>query len=605
MNKNTTTWDGLVQTFSESMKALKAMSKTQQELPDSLMINQTKYEASHEIANQLNTFFVASILEIQQTIQLYHYNDYGNRRLMTIFDNFEPTNITEVQSVMSSIKTRAGLDYINIDIMKDSIEIIGPFLVETINDSLNSGYFPKSWRNSVVTPLLKVQGSCEASDLRPINQISMPDKITQHIVRRQLESHVKTNDLISPMQSGFREKFSCETAVNLVINEWKTEIDNGFIVIALFLDLRRAFETVDHTILIKTLEFYGLTGNVVNWFRSWLSNRSQQTMYKGNLSGKVPINVGIPQGTPLSCTLFILYINRLVQRCDRLKIKLFADDTLLWIVTKPEFMNEAVRIFNEELKTVFKYLCMLKLKVNTKKTVLMVIGSKYNIERIDIPIVLDIGGDIIQRVEEIKYLGVIIDQYLSFNSNHKYVCKKLASKTYFLLRNAKKLDTKTKLLYYKSLIYPHFQYCSTVLFLCNNQQIHDLQIMQNRCMRVILNCDYYQSIQSMLDKLELLDVQQIVNYNVLLLIYKATKNMLPKYLCEKLLYVSETQPYNLRNNDKFRLPMYKKTCTQNSVFYNGVKMFNQFSTSVNINSSSLNELKSVLRHYVKTNFSSH
>lgn len=143
---------------------------------------------------------------------------------VTVLDTLEQTDINEIQSIISSIKTKAGLDYINVDVAKDSPASIGELIVETINASLNSGYFPIHWRNTVITPILKVQGSREASDLSPINQIIVPDYIIQHVVRRQLDSHIQTNDLISPMQSGFREKFSCETAVNLVVNDRKSDI---------------------------------------------------------------------------------------------------------------------------------------------------------------------------------------------------------------------------------------------------------------------------------------------------------------------------------------------------------------------------------------------
>lgn len=234
-----------------------------------------------------------------------------------------------------------------------------------------------------------------------------------------------------------------------MVNDWKVDTDGGNVVIALFLDQRRAFETVDHEILLSTLEFYGVTYTVLDWFKSWLSQRTQQTKYDGIVSNKIFVNIGIPQCTPLSCILFVLYINRVVQLCDKLQIKLFSDDSLFWIVTRPENITEAIRIMNNEMNNIYRYLSMLKLKINTKKTVFMVIGSKYNLSRLNIPIEIVIGGERINRVTEIKYLGVMIDQHLDFAVNHRHVCKKIAFKTNFLMRNSKRLDQNTKLIYYK------------------------------------------------------------------------------------------------------------------------------------------------------------
>lgn len=237
----------------------------------------------------------------------------------------------------------------------------------------------------------------------------------------------------------------------------------------------------------------------------------------------------------------------------------------------------------------------------------MVIGSKYNLSRLSHPIQLFIGGDAISRVNEMKYLGVMIDQNLDFSVNHRHVCKKIAFKTNFLLRNCKKLDMKTKLLFYKSVIQPHFQYCATILFLCNQGQLHELQVLQNRCMRIILNCDIYTSINFMLEKLDLLDVVQILNFNVILTIYKASKSLLPSYLCENLSSVSVQQPYNLRNNNEYRLPFYQRSATQNSLFYNGVNMFNQYlrTSNAQVQNQNTQQFKTDLKQYVKSHFASH
>lgn len=519
---------------------------------------------------------------------------------MTILSEFDAIDEEELLSVIKHIKTKSGIDFVNIDVVNDAMQTLKPFLLNTINSSLNKGYCPKQWRKSMVTPIKKIQNAYDASDLRPINQISIPDKITEHFVKKQIESHVQVNEILTPRQSAFRAKYSCETAVNLVVAEWKENLDEGMVVIAVFLDFRRAFETVNHEILLRILSDYGITGKVNDWIKSWLTNRTQRTKYNCSVSEEIPIDIGDPQGTPLSCLLFALYINRLPNALNQCAIKMFADDTLIWIAVKRSDILNAVQILNTELLIVEQFLQMLRLKLNYAKTQFMVIGN--NVESIDVQI--HFGDMQINRTDIIKYLGVMIDHALNFHANHEYVLKKIAKKTNYLGRQRKKFDLTTKKLLYTSTIAPHLDYCATVLYYSTNEQIVELQRLQNRCMRHILNLDRYAHVDDMLKTLNMMDVRQRINFNVILTIHKAATGCLPDYLCNQLKTVNELQPYNLRTNQMYRVPQYKKDSTQKSIFHNGVKMYNDFKKIKSTNVS-INVMKSQLEEYVKSKFSSH
>ena len=181
----------------------------------------------------------------------------------------------------------------------------------------------------------------------------------------------------------------------------------------------------------------------------------------------------------------------------------------------------------------------------------------------------------IEKVQLIKYLGIMIDDKLNLKKNTELVLKKMAKKTGFLMRNRKKVDTEAKLMLYKSIVAPHIDYCSSILYLCYSGEISDLQKIQNRALRAIYNESRYASIDVMLRNSNILDVKQRIYFNVLLLLYKAKNNLLPEYLCERLTYVRDAQPYTLRSNDRLRPSVLISAFSQNSVFYNGVIMINE------------------------------
>jgi len=168
----------------------------------------------------------------------------------------------------------------------------------------------------------------------------------------------------------------------------------------------------------------------------------------------------------------------------------------------------------------------------------------------------------------------------------------------------RKLDKSTKLLLYKTLFLPHLNYCSSVLFLSNEQQLIDLQRVQNIALRHILLKDRYEHIESMLNELSILDVKQQIYYNTLILLHKAEYNRLPEYISEIFKYVGDNQPYNLRNNKNFSIPQVRTAFAQNSVIYKGIQLYNQFKTEFSV-TQNMNKMKKLATQFVKNKFKSH
>jgi DNA-directed RNA polymerase subunit F len=567
--------------------------------PNCVELNGSVLTDNSEIAEQLNTYFVNSVKDINNSIPNITYSTMSERNLIAEWIDFQYTNIAEVSDIMNEIKTKSGLNNVNVEMIKHVMATYGSNIIEIMNESLRSGIFPRMWKYTIVVPVPKIKGSIKAQEMRPINMAPVLSKILQSVVKRQLEVYLKNNEILSKYQSAFREKHSCETALNLVINKWKEKLEEKKVIIAVFLDLKRAFETVVVDILLKILHRYGVRGTVYNWFKSWMVERTQYTKYKDEMSNPMKVDIGIPQGTPLSCPLFNIYFNDIVDYVNHCFLNLFADDALLWIAC--DTLEDALYKIQTDFDFINNFMQMHKLKLNVDKTSFMVITRK----RIPEDIQIYANGCEIKRLTVVKYLGVMIDHQLQFKDNTEYVSKKIAKKIGFLMRNKKKMDMQTKVMLYKSIVAPHLDFCSSILFMCSAGELIDLQRQQNKALRAILNENMYASVREMLTRTQLLDVKQRIYYNVLLLIYKATKNLLPEYLCERLNVVGDVQPYLLRNSEYLRPLALVTASSQNCVFYNGVKLFNEMTYKNYKTNCDINEFKKEAISFVKNNYKSH
>lgn len=529
-----------------------------------------KETEAKQIAEKFNDYFIKSIEEVHDSIEIV--NDDINidsllRKNVSSFIEFEPLTIEHLNKIINKMKHKASADGIDLKLVDDAMPCVGPTLLEIINESFQTGIFPDIWKTTSVTPIPKVNNTKNCDEFRPINMLPTLEKIVEHAAKEQLEYFLETYGVLTERQSGFRRKHSCETALNLVLSEWKEEVECNRKVAAVFLDLKRAFEIVDRDRLLVKLRGYGVRGTVLKWFKSYLTDRKQVTRYDGVNSRSRCVGLGVPQGSVLRPLLFVIYINDVVCATTNCRVNLFADDTLVSISDTD--VNTAVNKLNSELKIIAKWLKVNKLKLNTGKTKAMVIYSSAiaNInEKVD--------GENIDYVNEINYLGVIIDNKLSFTKYVDCIVKKVAKKINFFGRISVKLGLWAKILVYKTIIAPHFDYCSTVLFLVNEGDMYKLQKLQNRAMRVILRCSKYTKTSLMLDALQWLSIKETVYFNTLIIIFKIVKNLLPSYLSRFIVYTYNVHNYGIRSAGNFRLDLNRKVCSQNSLFYKGLKLFN-------------------------------
>lgn len=544
-----------------------------------------------DIANGFNQYFICSITELNESIPNHQHVEEVPVNLDATFQ-FRNVSIAEIKYCLRELKNNTDEFFIKPSVLLDAIFVLGTQIADVINESFSSGIFPDALKTSIIKPIQKIAGSVHIADYRPINMLCCVERLMELLAYNQFNAFIKSNNILNDNQSGFRAQHSCETAINDVLYEWREAQDQSKIIIAVFLDFQRAFETIDQNLLVKKLAKYGVVNNSLDWFNSYLSNRKQIVKIGETKSQELNNSLGVPQGSILGPLLFILYINHIPACLKHCVAKMFADDTLVYVIS--DRIDEATQKINEDLNILYERLCQNKLKLNVNKTKVMIICNK-NIDKNSVNI--HINGTRLKIENEIKYLGNIIDDKLKFDKNINNVCKKVGQKCNVLSRLRHEMNLNQKLTIYKSIVEPHFSYCSSILYLSNKTDLDRLQVIQNRCLRQILNANRFTNSHEMLTNLKLMNVQQIIVFRTLIFIYKITKGLAPPYLANKIKYNYENQSRMLRNAGEIKVTNANKSCSQNSLFYNGIKLFNSIPLEIK-NADSLTTFQTKIRKYV-------
>ena len=224
----------------------------------------------------------------------------------------------------------SGLKDLPSYILRLTFKVLLKQLLIIMNKSLYNGYFPKAWRKAIVVPIPKVNIPEEIGDLRPIALTPLPGKIIERFVHTQLTTHFDTHHIFTDEQNGFRKKHSTIDTIFRCTFDLQINKNNRINTIFLYVDFKKAFDTVNHKLLITNLPNYGINNLALNWVKTYLTNRTQQTQIGTDLSGEREVKTGVPQGSILGPTFFLCYINDIIKVCRNSKILLYADDTVLY-----------------------------------------------------------------------------------------------------------------------------------------------------------------------------------------------------------------------------------------------------------------------------------
>ena len=399
-----------------------------------------------------------------------------------------PTTPEWCEQAHSKLKPRCatGLDQLPPSALIAGCSIICFPLSSIINSSISSSNFPCQWKCASIRPLHKGGDHEKATNYRPISILSATSKLMEKRVQLQLSSRLNSNSLLFPLQSGFCPSHSTQTLLLHCLDRWYKAIDQKKLVGVVFLDISKAFDTVSHELLLSKLSNLGLSVSAVSWLCSYLSNCCHVTRVADLLFPWLPF-LGVPQGSVLGPTLFYVFINDYPSMLPPDSTVLFADDTTIYIVSdKLTSIQSSLQLC---LDLANLWLQRNGLMINVSKTKSMLIHSGRKI--VDGNLTLKIEQSIVEQVWCYKFLGVVVNDTLTWVDHIDMVCKKVSRSLNLLRRLSWFLPQSLLVLFLKSYILPHFDYCDVVWFGSTKSESHRLESLLNfACCTVLRRCKH-------------------------------------------------------------------------------------------------------------------
>ena len=377
-------WNSIKNTW-KGTKPIITIKDISADIPKSLSVDGATISNPMAISNIFNNYFssIAGKTKLNISFSHKHFSNFlKNRSNISFF--ISPTDKSEIENIISSLDSNksVGPNSIPTKILKLLKNDISSQLSEIFNISFSSGVFPSILKTAKVILVHKKDSKLDFSNYRPISLLSNVEKILEKLMYNRILKFFSDNNLIYSLQFGFRQKYSTVHALINLTESIRKNQDEGNISCGIFVDLQKAFDTVEHDILLSKLEHYGIRGLANEWFKSYLSNRKQYVSINGYHSNLADVKFGVPQGSVLGPLLFLIYINDLNQALKFCKVHHFADDTNLIHFSKS--VNRLNKHVNLDLKNLTYWLNANKISLNVKKTELVIF--KHQKKKLDSPI---------------------------------------------------------------------------------------------------------------------------------------------------------------------------------------------------------------------------
>jgi len=537
------------------------------------------------IANHFNSYFSGIATNLDDNIPLVNVSpiDYlGVANPASFF--FRPVTEFDVKCTISRLPNRSsGLKCVPVYIFKYFSYILAPIISTLFNCSVECGSFPSCLKVARITPIYKKGDHRSVGNYRPICNLSLMSKIFEKLMYDRLLCFLNKFDLISDHQFGFRAKHSTTDAVTEFVDNACASLESKNILISVFLDLSKAFDTVNHSILLRKLYHYGIRGTVHRWFESYLRDRVQYVSIDDCSSDVSTVNIGVPQGSVLGPLLFILYINDMSRSSDVLSYVHFADDTTVFLKhDDPRVVEPSI---NLELNNVYTWLKANRLSLNISKTFYMVMTDR-NVNDVSV----NIDGSNIERVDKAKFLGISIDERLSFRYHVQDVCSHLARSVGMLRKLSSIVPCRVRLTIYNALIFSKVSY--GVAAWGRGSNVSGIEKMLRNARKCI-------SAGSCFDTSSILNFNSIYMFFVAVKQFKSIRLGEHRYFTAAFEELKPTHGHNTRfsNEDNFNIPFRYKTKSQRTFFYQSVLIWNSLPNDVR-ECTTLLAFKMKLREYL-------
>jgi len=583
------------------LKKAANIGKSTSEPPSCFLIDGISFTDPLEMANKLNSFFANMPSEIISKINPSEELIVDDPPPDGPFLDFLDTPLTdqEIIDAISQLQPKTSLDFNNLSmsfLKRIVLNIFSP-LKHVIALSLSTGSVPTQFKIAKIVPIFKSGEKNNMDNYRPISLLSNFSKICEKVVANRLVLFLETNDLLTANQFGFRKKHSTIHPMVQFTNFISNALNKKEHAIALFCDLRKAFDTVDHDILIKKLKKIGIKGTALLWFTDYLKNRLQFVNLNGKTSSLLSILLGVPQGSILGPILFLLYINDL-PNCSLLLSLLFADDATAY-ASNPD-INELVSFVNSEFHKITTYFRSHKMALHPAKTKFILFTNSKIAEESDISIFLNNNNpnenfpekiSLIERVTvksnvpAMKFLGVYFDPKLNFSYHVKQLSSKL-SRALFILRSVKNVlsPVALKTIYY-SIFHCHLIYAIQIWSCTTLGLINEIFLKQKQAIRIITGSKYNAHTEPLFKSCGILPLNELSMYFKLQFIQQYKQGFLPSSFTGTWILNSERRGENyeegqrellMRNDDDFYIPLSRLTSSDRLPFISFVKLWNNF-----------------------------
>ena len=464
--------------------------------------------------------------------------------------------------------------------VKLSSPILAPALDKIFNLSIENGIYPNSLKMAKVIPILKKGDPTLVNNYRPISILSPINKIFEKIIYSRLTSFIEKHQILYKYQYGFRKNHSTEHALIELVDQIRLNMDKKLMTCGIFIDLSKAFDTVNHEILLAKLENYGIRGKSLDLLKSYLSDRKQYVHIEKSKSQTRSISCGVPQGSVLGPLLFLIFINDLSACCPLGKVRIFADDTSIFFHS--DSIEDIISTAKNIMSQLTSWFSANKLTLNADKSSFTIFRSaKRRVP--NIPDHIEFQGKKLLRTTHIKFLGIILEEHLNWTLQINEICNKL-KRLFHIFYNIRNFLTKDniKTIYY-TLIYSRIKYGIVLYSQAGSSKIKRIQTLQNCLLKVLTKNTYRFSTNELHNSLDLLKVNDIAEQEIVTFVHNYFSNNLPPVFDGYFATLLSQHGRNTRNGSKLiRIIGHKTDIAASSTKILGAKLWNKLDNSLKI-----------------------
>lgn len=546
-------------------------------------------------ANELNEHYLSVSRIENEELAKEAESGYSTQYDFDKAFHFKFVTAHEIHKIIQGIKSNAvGPDGVTMKFLRLILNEVKYALEHIFNYCLQSGVFPSEWKCANVVPIPKVTNPNNCADFRPVSILCVLAKALEKIVHDQLYDYAEVNELFNPLQSGFRKGHSTVTALVKVADDIRKSIDDRKMTLLVLLDFSKAFDRVNHKLLVVKLKKLGCSVFVLKWFQAYLTNRKQRVKSGDEfISSWAPVETGVPQGSVLGPLLFILYLYDISSVLKNTKYHLYADDTQIYKEFSVVEVTEAVDKVNEDLASLVDYVSRHNLCLNEKKTQPIIIGSGQYVnilKNTEVPQVR-INNLSVPYCEEVKNLGVTFDCTLSWRQQVNSVVRKVFSALAQARRNFDYLPRSIRHRIVQSLIMPLIDYGTVIYTDLSKELCQKVQKAENACVRFITKSSRYERITPHYKGLKMLKSNERRNLALTSLMWKVMKFNSPRYL--RVMFTPSA-----RHCNKLTIPIHRTTKYTNSFRVSSCRIYNHHNIHNYLHHNTSLSLKATVKSYL-------